>query len=136
MKLCQPLVAGAFCLLGAGPAGAASCADEIAALEGRLREQATAAISTSTASEGLSAARQARAIEAREKDTPVTSLPHAPAPGTPEAKATEKAEEAGGGGARVMQAKATLNKARTLDKEGNSTACLEAVAEAKRQLDQ
>jgi hypothetical protein len=136
MKRCPPFVAGAFCLFGAGPAGALSCAEEIAALEGRLQEQATSAISASTASEGLSAERQARAIEAREKDTPVTSLPDAPAPGTPEAKATEKAEEAGGGGDRVMQAKATLNKARTLDKEGNSTACLEAVGEAKRQLDQ
>jgi molybdate transport system substrate-binding protein len=103
------------------------CAEEIAALEGRLREQATSAISASTASEGLSTARQARVADARERDAPVTSLPHAPDPGTPEAKAAERAEEAGGGGDRVMQAKATRNRARTLDQPGNSTGCLEAI---------
>jgi hypothetical protein len=62
-------------------------------------------------------------------------MPHAPDHGTPEAKAAERAEEASGGD-RVMQAKATLNRARTLDQEGNSTGCFEALAEAKRQLEQ
>jgi hypothetical protein len=136
MKLCPRLVAGVFCLVAAGPAAAATCAEEIAALEGRLREQATAAISSSTGSKEVAASREGRAIEARERDVPVTSLPNAPVPGTPEAEATARAEEAGGGGDRVMQAKATLNRARTLDQQGNSAACSEAVAEAKRQLDQ
>jgi hypothetical protein len=41
--------------------------------------------------------------------------------------------QAGGGGDRVMQAKATLNRARTLDEQGNSAGCLETLAEAKHQ---
>ncbi|MEZ0171257.1 hypothetical protein [Microvirga sp. TS319] len=79
--------------------------------------------------------REAEAIEARNKDVPVTALPHGPAPGSPEAQATKRAEEAGAGGDRVMQARATLNQARTLDQQGNARACMDAVAEAKRQLD-
>ena len=130
------ILAGSLWLLIAAPAGAASCADEIAALDGRLREEATAAISASTSGKHVAAAREGQAVVARDKDVPVTSVPQAPPAGTPEAQATERAEEAGGGGDRVMQAKATLNRARTLDQQGNVKACSETVAEAKRQLEQ
>src|SRR5918911_5547926 len=107
MKLCPRLVASAFCLIvTAGPSGAASCGEEIAALEGRLKEQATAAISSSTGGKEIAASRESRAIEAQERNVPVTSLPSAPAPETPEAKATERAEAAGAAGDRVMRAQA------------------------------
>ena len=33
-----------------------------------------------------------------------------------------------------MQARATLNRARTLDAQGNASGCMEAVGEARRQL--
>jgi hypothetical protein len=41
--------------------------------------------------------------------------------------------QAGGSGDRVMQTKAKLNRARTLDEQGNSAGCLETLAEAKHQ---
>jgi hypothetical protein len=129
------ILAGSFCLLIAGPAGAASCTDEIAALDSRLTDEGRTAISASTSGKGVAGAREGQAVVARDNDVPVTSVPQAPAPGTPEAQATQRAEEAGGGGDRVMQAKVTLNRARNLDQQGNANACLDAVAEAKRQLE-
>lgn len=135
MKSLSRVAGASFCLLVGGAAATASCTDDIAAFEGRLKEQATAAISTSTGSKEVAAAREGQAMEARDKDVPVASVPRAPAVGTPAAQATEKAEQAGAAGDRVMQAKVTLNRARTLDQQGNSAGCSEAVTEAKRQLD-
>jgi hypothetical protein len=130
------ILASSLVFLMGGPAGAASCADEIAALDSRLKDEATAAISASTSGKGVAGAREGQAVVARDKDVPVTSLPQAAPAGTPEAQATQRAEEAGGGGDRVMQAKATLNRARTLDQQGNAKACSDAIAEARRQLEQ
>jgi hypothetical protein len=129
------VAAGLLVLVSAaGEVMAGPCADEIAALDRQIEETARAAISTSTGSKEIAAAREGRAVEARDRDTSVTALPNAPAPGTPEAQATEKAAEAGAGGDRVMRAKASLNRARTLDAEGNGT-CHEALLEARGQLD-
>ncbi len=134
MKILSRIVLAALSLGAVAPAARAACADEIAALERRVKEQATAAISTSTGGKEVAAAREGQAVEARDKDVPVTAVPRAPASGTAEAQATQKAEQAGAGGDRVMQAKATLNRARTLDGHGDGAGCSAAVAEAKRQL--
>lgn len=124
-------------LLGvAAPAARAACADEIAALEGRIRDVATSAISASSGGKEVAAAREGQSVEARDKGVPVTAVPGAPTAGTAEAQATQKAEQAGAGGDRAMQAKATLNRARTLDGRGDAAGCAAAVAEAKRQMDE
>jgi hypothetical protein len=51
-----------------------------------------------------------------------------------EAQTTRQAAEVGGGGDRVMQARAKLNEARALDGRGDSAACLDMVTQAERQL--
>ena len=99
-------------LLATGPAAAGPCSGDIATLDSEVQEKARAAISTSTGGKEAAAAREGRSIEARDRDVPITSIPTAPSAGTPEANATEKAEQAGAGGDRVMLAKATLNRAR------------------------
>jgi hypothetical protein len=124
----------ALLLLVAGGAAAGPCTEEIAALDKEIQDQATAAISTSTGGKEAAAAREGRSVDTRDRATPLASIPNAPPAGTPEAKATEKAEQAGAGGDRVMLARATLNRARTFDQEGSGDLCREAVAEAKRQL--
>jgi hypothetical protein len=124
----------ALILLAAAPAAAGPCTEEIARLDGQLQERARAAISTSTGSKEVAAARESRAVEARDRDVPVTAIPTAPAPGTPEASATAEAADAGAGGDRIMSAKATLNRARALDRDGDERGCNDALAEARRQL--
>ena len=130
------LLAGAvFCAVLAGPAVASPCTAQIDALAPRLDASAEAAGALSSSGQGVAAAREAQAMVARDRDQPVG------APAVPfqeegqEAQATRKAAQAGGGGDRVMQAKAVLNRARALDEQGNGEGCLEAVAEAKRMLD-
>lgn len=126
--------AGALCVLAAGPAFASPCTDQIGALEARLNETATAAGAASSGGQAVAAAREGQAVQSQDGNRP----PGAPA--VPfqaegrEAQATQRAAEAGGGGDRVMQAKATLNRARTLDAQGDGPACMEAVAEARRQV--
>ena len=125
---------GALCVLAAGPVLASPCTDQIGALEVRLNDTGASAAAASSGGQGVAAAREAQAMEARDENRP------AGAPAVPfqaegrEAQATQRATEAGGGGDRVMQAKATLNRARSLDALGDGQACMEAVEEAKRQI--
>ena len=122
-------------LLAAGPVLAASCTERITALEAKLDEAAESAISTSSSGQGVAGAREGQAIHAENKDAPVG------APAVPyqkeskEAGAVRSAENAGGAGDRVMQAKASLNQAKSFDQQGNAAKCDEAVAEAQKQLD-
>lgn len=126
--------AGVFFFLAAGLANASPCSDQIGPLEARLNETATTAGAASSGGQAVAAAREGQAMEARDQNRP-TVAPTAPFQSERrEAQATQRATDAGGGGDRVMQAKATLNRARTLDMQGNGSACLEAVAEAKRQF--
>ena len=129
-------VAGAaLYLILAGPSLASPCTDRINALEARVNEAAEATASLSSGGEGVAAARESQAMQARNQGAPVA------APTVPpfqnevrEAQTTRQAAEAGGGGDRVMQARAMLNQARTLDGRGDSTACLDMVTQADRQL--
>jgi hypothetical protein len=128
------MAAGAFCALAAGPVLASPCTDQIDALERRLNDTGATAAAASSGGQGVAAAREAQAMEARDENRP------AGAPAVPfqaegrEAQATQRATEAGGGGDRVMQAKATLNRARSFDAQGNGAGCMEAVAEARKQI--
>jgi hypothetical protein len=127
--------AGAFCLLLAAGSGRASpCTDQIDALERRLDETAATAGAASSGGQAVAAARESQAMEARDRGQ-ATGAPTTPFQSeSREAQATQRAADAGGGGDRVMQAKATLNRARTLDGQGNGAGCMEAVAEARRQF--
>jgi hypothetical protein len=126
--------AGALSALAAGPVSASPCTDQIDALEKRLNETATTAAAASSGGQGVAAAREAQAMEARDNNR------SAGAPAVPfqsegrEAQATQRAAEAGGGGDRVMQAKATLNRARSFDAQGNAQGCMESVEEARKQI--
>ena len=136
----KPLLAaaGAFCafLAAVGPGASASpCTDQIGALEARLNETGSAAAAASSGGQGVAAAREAQAMEARNENRPVEPPPAVPFQSERrEAQATQRAAEAGAGGDRVMQAKATLNRARSFDAQGNAQACMEVVAEARRQF--
>ncbi len=126
--------AGALSALVAGPGFASPCTDQIDALERRLNDTASTAAAASSGGQGVAAAREAQAMQSPDGNRP----PGAPA--VPfqaegrEAQATQRAAEAGGGGDRVMQAKATLNRARSFDAQGNGQGCMEAVEEARRQI--
>jgi hypothetical protein len=130
--------AGASCaaLLAAGPGAASPCTDQIGALEARLNETAATASAASSGGQAVAAARGAQAMEARNENRSVDPPPAVPFQSEGrEAQATQRAAEAGGGGGdRVMQAKATLNRARSFDAQGNAQGCMEAVEEAKRQI--
>ncbi len=122
-------------LAAAGPAFASPCTDQIDALERRLNDTAGTAAAASSGGQGVAAAREAQAMEARDQNRPVSPPPAVPFQSEGrEAQATQRAAEAGGGGDRVMQAKATLNRARSFDAQGNGQGCMEAVEEARRQI--
>ena len=119
----------------AGPGFASPCTDQIDALERRLNETAAAAASASSGGQAVAAAREGQAMETRNSGDQSAGAPTTPFQSeSREAQATQRAADAGGGGDRVMQAKATLNRARNLDGQGNGAGCMEAVNEARRQL--
>ena len=130
MKTVVTAAAALAGLLLAGAAAASPCGDGIAALEARLDEEARAAISASSSGKGVAATREGQAMQGGEGAEP--AVPYQDQ--GQEARETRRAEEAGGGGDRVMQAKATLERARTLDREGDGAACQEALAEAEGQI--
>ena len=132
-----PTAAGALCLLAsaAGPGFASPCTDQVDALERRLNETAATAAAAQSGGQGVAAARGAQAMEARDENRPVGPHPAVPFQSEgQEAQATQRAAEAGGAGDRVMQAKATLNRARSFDAQGNAQGCTEAVEEARKQI--
>lgn len=135
MKLVLTLATAVAGLLASDPALAVSCTERITSLEAKLADKAEAAISTSSAGQGVAGAREGQAIHAENKDDPVG------APAAPyqkehkEAAAVRSAENAGAAGDRVMQAKASLNQAKSFDQQGNATKCDEAVTEAQKQLE-
>lgn len=137
-KVVTPVAAmmAAAGLLLAGPASASPCTDRMAALEARLDEAAETSISTSSGGQGVAGAREGQAMHAENQDVPVGE------PAVPyqeeerEEEVVERAaDEAAGGGDNVMQAKAALNQAQIFDREGDTAACEEALAEAQALLD-
>ncbi|WP_298966863.1 hypothetical protein [uncultured Methylobacterium sp.] len=133
MTQLRSLVAGLLIAAIAGPALAASCGAEIAALEPRLDEKSREVIATSSAGKEVASRREAKAEEAAENKVPPTALPSGPAPGSIEAQATAKAAESSGG-TGAMEARASLNRARELEKKGDEAGCLQALGEARKQI--
>ncbi|GJD52456.1 hypothetical protein OPKNFCMD_5221 [Methylobacterium crusticola] len=131
MKAALILAAGLLGTACAGPALAAACGAEISALEPRLTEQGRASIAASTGGKEVASRREAKAEEANEKGT----SPAAGAqPGSGDAQATSQMAQSSGGGTGVMEARASLNRARELDKKGDEAGCMKAVSEAREQM--
>jgi len=129
------VASAALSLLLAGPSLASPCSDRIDALEARVKEAAEATASVSSGGQGVAAARESQAMQARNQGEPITAPTVPPFQNEArEAQTTRQAAEVGGGGDRVMQARAKLNEARTLDGRGESAACLNTVTQAERQL--
>jgi hypothetical protein len=131
----MPATGAALYLLLAGSSLASSCTDRLNALEARVNEAAEATASVSSGGQGVAAARESQAMQARNQGEPISPPTVPPFQNEArEAQTTRQAADVGGGGDRVMQARAKLNEARTLDGRGDSAACLDMVTEAERQL--
>ena len=131
----MPAACAALYLLLAGPSLASPCTDRIKALEARVNEAARAGASVSSGGQGVAAARESQAMQARNQGAPIAAPTVPPFQNEArEAQTTRQAAEAGGGGDRVIQARATLNQARTLDGRGDGAACLDMIAQAERLL--
>jgi hypothetical protein len=117
-------------LLGT-PVWGSPCEDAIRALEGRVDEATTKAQSLSSGGQAVAASRQGQAMpsEAQQKPTsaPAQKLPEHDASAT--AAVTPLA-----GGDKAMKARAILERARALDREGDASGCDEAVSQAAREL--
>ncbi len=119
----------------AGPALAGACGTEISSLEPRLDAKGRETIAASSGGKEVASRREAQAEAATEKGTSPSALPKGPAPGSAETQATAEVAKASGGGTGVMEARASLNRARELDKKGDEAGCLKAVSDAKGQMD-
>ncbi|KMO34546.1 hypothetical protein VQ03_23315 [Methylobacterium tarhaniae] len=118
-----------------GQALAGACGTEISALEPRLNEKGRETIAASSGGKEVASRREAQAEAATEKGTSPSSLPKGPAPGSAETQATADVAKASGGGTGVMEARASLNRARELDKKGDEAGCMKALSDAKEQMD-
>jgi hypothetical protein len=131
----MPAAAAALYLSLTGSALPSPCTDRINALEVRVNEAAEATASVSSGGQGVAAARESQAMQARNQGQPISPSTVPPFQNeAKEAQATRQAADTGGGGDRVMQARAKLNEARALDGRGESAACLDTVTQAERQL--
>ncbi|MGY2050672.1 hypothetical protein [Methylobacterium sp. JK268] len=127
MKLNLPLAA-LLGTLAAAPAMAA-CEQDIAAFEPSLSDQTRDVISTSTASKEVSSRREAQGEAAKAEGVPPSALPKGPEPGSGESQAAAQA----GAGTGVMEARASLNRAREAARKGDESGCRKALDEAKAQ---
>ncbi|MGX7705603.1 hypothetical protein [Methylobacterium sp. Gmos1] len=130
------LILAAGLLAGlAGPALAGACGTEISSLEPRLDAKSRETISASSGGKEVASRREAQAEAAAEKGTSPSTLPKGPAPGSTESQATADVAKASGGGTGVMEARASLNRARELDKNGDEAGCMKALSDAREQMD-
>lgn len=108
-------------LIAVTPALASPCGDAIASLEGKVKDQASTAISASTSGKAAAGAREGQGQDGQGGAAPAAASP-------------EKSAQAGEGGDRAMQAKVALDEARTADKKGDRAACEAAIGRARGHL--
>ncbi len=122
-------------LVASSSAGASPCAERMNPLEVRINEASEVTASVSSGGQGVAAARQGQAMQARNQGEPI-SPPNVPPfqDAAKEAQTTRQAERSGGGGDRIIQARAQLNRARALDQQGDAQTCLQTVEEIERLL--
>lgn len=129
MKRMTLMAAAGAGFLYAGPILAGTCAEQIEEVDARLQEAAEQSIATSTAGQGIAAAREAQAGELAD-DEVAEEVPTAPYQNeVDEAEAVERAQDAGDGGKEIMEAFALLEEARVHEEAGDEEACEAAVAE-------
>lgn len=125
------LAAGVLGGLLATPALSTPCGDAIRALEGRVDDAVSKSQALSSGGQGVAASREAQAMQTESGQKP----PGAPVQKLPEHDvAATAAVTPLAGGDKAMKARAALNRARALDREGNAAGCNDAVAEAGREL--
>lgn len=110
---------------------ASPCGDAIRALEPRVDEAVSKSVALSSGGQGVAASREAQAMQADKQPPP----PGSPAQKLPEhdVGATAAATPLAGGD-NAQRARAALNRAQALDREGNASGCSTAVEEARREL--
>src|SRR5215213_7263550 len=116
--------------IAAVPALASPCEDQIRALEARVDDASSRAAALSGGGQGVAASRESQAMQADAQKSPSGTVQRLP---EHDVKATSAVTPLAGGD-KPMKAKTALDRARTLDWEGNATGCSEAVAEARREL--
>ena len=115
---CLPILAA----LIAGPAFASPCSDRIATLDGRVKSEASTAISASTGSKTVAAHRESEGQTGTGGQTDRREAP------------PEKSAEAGKGADQAQQAKVALEEARTADRKGDAKGCETALDRAEALL--
>jgi len=115
----------------AGPALASPCGDAIRALEPRVDDAVSRSAALSSGGQAVAASRESQAMQADKSGTPpdssVQKLPEHDVGAT--AAATPLA-----GGDAALRARAALNRAQALDREGDASGCSAAVEEVRREL--
>lgn len=113
------------------PVLASPCGDAIRALEPRIDEALSKSVALSSGGQGVAASRESQAMQADNQatapDSSVQKLPEHDVGAT--AAATPLA-----GGDNALKARAALNRAQALDREGKASECSSAVEEARREL--
>ncbi len=111
-----------------GPVLASPCTDQIDAFQKQLEDMGRTAGAASSGGQAVAAAREGQAMQpSGNTPTPPFQSP------SREAQATQRTADAGNGGDRVMQAKASLEKGRAMALQGNEAACLDNLGQARRQ---
>jgi hypothetical protein len=129
MRLAYAFAAGALVVASAHPALGSPCGDRIAALEPKVDEAVSSSQSLSSGGQGVAASREGQAMQAArgEKPPPVQALPEHGVGATAAAKPLA-------GGDRAVTARAALNRARALDRDGDQAGCLAAVEQVQRDI--
>ncbi len=129
MRLAYAFAAGALAVAAAHPALASPCGDRIQALEPRVDEAVASSQSLSSGGQGVAASREGQAMQAErgEKPPPVQALPEHGVGATAAAKPLA-------GGDKAISARAALNQARALDRDGDQAGCLAAVEQVQREI--
>ena len=131
MRHSRLIVTSALAALLSAPAFASPCEDQIRLLEARVGDAASRAGALSGGGEAVAASRQAQAMQAEAR-------PQAPAGAAQKLPEHDIGATAAvtplAGGDKAMKAKAALERARNLDRQGNAAGCAEALAEASREL--
>jgi hypothetical protein len=117
----------------AGPALAAPCTEQLAALERQVTGAGSEAAAASSGGQGVAAAREGQALQPPPANRPAPPSGPFQDPQR-EAQATQRAADAGAGGDGVVQARARLNQAREQASRGDEAGCLATLEEARRQL--
>jgi hypothetical protein len=131
MPRCVLPAASVLAALLAIPALASPCSDGIRMLEVRVDDASSRTAALSGGGQGVAASRQAQALQAEAQgqatSSSVQKLPEHDVGAT-------SAVTPFAGGDKALKAKAALERARALDRDGKASDCATALEEARREL--